>query len=215
MLSKVYKGFSLFSLVFLFSIINIIVSFAETRYTNDNSQVFIDSNSESEVLLNLESGVEIETISNNGEFTYIKVGDISGYIESSNIANTVTICDYSDELSNDVSESSGTSLGYFKLTSYCGCSRCNGKWTGHPGAYGLPLTENRTVAVDPRVIPLGSWIEINVPGKGWQRFRAEDTGSGVKGNHIDVYIGNHHSNCLNPYYNTNGVRNVEVRLVTV
>lgn len=213
MLSKVYKGFWLFSLVFLFSIINIIVSFAETRYTNDNSQVFMDSNSESEVLLDLESGVEIETISNNGSFTYIKVGDINGYIETSNIANTVTICEYDTDDSNVVESSSGTSLGYFRLTSFCGCSRCNGKWTGYPGAYGLPLTENRTVAVDPRVIPLGSWIEINVPGKGWQKFRAEDTGSGVKGNHIDVYIGTNHSNCYNPYYNTNGARSVEVRLI--
>lgn len=105
--------------------------------------------------------------------------------------------------------SSEESLGEFLLTSYCGCSKCNGKWAGEPGAYGLPLTTGRTIAVDKSVIPLGSWVEINIPGVGWQKFRAEDTGSAVKGNHIDVYIGNNHAECYNGLYN--GM--AEVRLV--
>lgn len=105
--------------------------------------------------------------------------------------------------------SSTVSLGEFLLTSYCGCKKCNGKWAGEPGAYGLPLTTGRTIAVDKSVIPLGSWVEINVPGIGWQKFRAEDTGSAVIGNHIDVYIGENHAECYNSYYNGYA----EVRLV--
>lgn len=41
-----------------------------------------------------------------------------------------------------------------------------------------------TVAVDPRIIPLGS--RIYVEGYGWAR--AEDTGSAIKGKRIDVWL---------------------------
>lgn len=41
------------------------------------------------------------------------------------------------------------------------------------------------VATDPAVIPLGSQLTIEgLPGL----YRAEDTGSGVKGNHVDVWM---------------------------
>lgn len=45
-----------------------------------------------------------------------------------------------------------------------------------------------SIAVDPRVIPLGS--KIFVPGYGWGK--AEDTGSAVNGLHIDVWMPNCH-----------------------
>lgn len=41
-----------------------------------------------------------------------------------------------------------------------------------------------TVAVDPNVIRLGTWM--HVPGYG--RARAEDTGGAIKGYHIDVWV---------------------------
>lgn len=50
---------------------------------------------------------------------------------------------------------------------------------------GTKATVGRTVAVDPAVIPLGSWLYIE--GFGWRR--AEDTGSAVRGNIIDIYVG--------------------------
>jgi 3D (Asp-Asp-Asp) domain-containing protein len=50
---------------------------------------------------------------------------------------------------------------------------------------GTKATVGRTVAVDPAVIPLGSWLYIE--GFGWRR--AEDTGGKVKGNVIDIYVG--------------------------
>jgi 3D (Asp-Asp-Asp) domain-containing protein len=78
------------------------------------------------------------------------------------------------------------SLGEFKLTAYCPCKKCNGKWVGEPTASGTDLTVGRTIAVDPEVIPLGSIVDIN----GF-RYVAEDTGSAIKGNRIDILFPSH------------------------
>ena len=79
------------------------------------------------------------------------------------------------------------SLGVFRCTAYCGCRRCNGKWTGQPTASGVPLQDGVTVAVDKRVIPF--FTTLNIDGVGVRV--AHDTGRNIKGNSIDVYIPNH------------------------
>lgn len=76
-------------------------------------------------------------------------------------------------------------LGKFKLTAYCGCPSCSGQW-GNTTATGTTAKVSYTVAVDKRVIPLGTKLKIN--GKS---YRAEDVGGGVKGKHIDIYFNNH------------------------
>jgi 3D (Asp-Asp-Asp) domain-containing protein len=77
-------------------------------------------------------------------------------------------------------------LGEFKLTAYCDCEICNGKWVGQPTASGTELTVGRTIAVDPDVIPLGSTVYIN-----GLDYIAEDTGSAIKGKRIDVLFSTH------------------------
>jgi 3D (Asp-Asp-Asp) domain-containing protein len=56
-----------------------------------------------------------------------------------------------------------------------------------PGTPGLRYY--RTIAVDPKLIPLGSRVYIpfykKINGSGW--FKAIDTGGAIKGRHIDVY----------------------------
>jgi uncharacterized protein YabE (DUF348 family)/3D (Asp-Asp-Asp) domain-containing protein len=54
---------------------------------------------------------------------------------------------------------------------------------GTKTASGTRVTEGRTIAVDPSVIPIGWWVYIE--GLGFRR--AEDTGGAIKGNKIDVY----------------------------
>lgn len=54
---------------------------------------------------------------------------------------------------------------------------------GTKTASGTRVTEGRTIAVDPNVIPIGWWVYIE--GLGFRR--AEDTGGAIKGNKIDVY----------------------------
>ena len=72
-------------------------------------------------------------------------------------------------------------LGRFKLTAYSGPQ--GGKARAIT-ATGTSARAGRTVAVDPKVIPLGSRIYIDGIG---ERI-AEDVGGGVKGHHIDVYV---------------------------
>lgn len=71
------------------------------------------------------------------------------------------------------------------LTAYCACSECCGKSDGIT-ATGTIAQEGVTIAVDPDVIPLGSWVEIN-----GNMYHAEDIGGGVSGNHIDVFFSDH------------------------
>lgn len=49
---------------------------------------------------------------------------------------------------------------------------------------GRPAIPYLTLAVDPRVIPLGSMVYV--PGYGW--MRAHDTGSAIKGARIDLCL---------------------------
>lgn len=77
-------------------------------------------------------------------------------------------------------------LGRFKLTAYCTCSKCCGKWADGVTATGTRATPGRTVAVDPDVIPLGSKVYIN----GFE-YTAEDTGSAIKGHRIDILFPTH------------------------
>lgn len=74
------------------------------------------------------------------------------------------------------------------LTAYSAGEESTGKKKGDPGygktASGTTVQQGRTIAVDPKVIPLGWWVYID--GIGLRR--AEDTGGAVKGNKIDVYF---------------------------
>lgn len=76
------------------------------------------------------------------------------------------------------------------ITYYCPCSVCCGNPDGitYSGAKAVPY---ETCAVDPELIPLGSTVIVDY-GDGMPHvYRAEDTGSGVNGNHIDIFVASH------------------------
>lgn len=85
-----------------------------------------------------------------------------------------------------------TELGEFKLTAYCSCSRCCGKWAEcRPegivyGASGEELIAGYSVAVDTSVIPYGTVLVIN-----GQEYEAMDCGGAIKGKRIDIYFNEH------------------------
>ena len=94
------------------------------------------------------------------------------------------------------------SLGVFHITHYCQCSICCGPWANGITSTGVTATTNRTIAVDPTVIPYGSKVVIN-----GQVYVAEDCGGAIKNNHIDIYMGSH-AEAL-----SSGVFDVEVYLL--
>ena len=94
-------------------------------------------------------------------------------------------------------------IGKFRITFYCACRKCNGKWYGYPAKNGEPLKEGYTIAVDPNVIPLNSYVEIY-----GRKFKACDTGAAIKGNRIDIFIDDHEK-C----YELGVKENVEVYLL--
>ena len=80
----------------------------------------------------------------------------------------------------------------FTVTHYCGCSKCCGAYSDGSesiayGASGKRLEALVSIAVDPSVIPLGTVLH-DAEG---HLYRAEDTGGGIKGNRIDLFVGDH------------------------
>lgn len=72
-------------------------------------------------------------------------------------------------------------------TAYCSCSICTGKWSEFGlTAIGVAPREGWTVAADPRVFPLRSCVRVN-----GRVMRVQDTGSAIKGAHIDIYFVSH------------------------
>lgn len=82
-------------------------------------------------------------------------------------------------------------LGEFTLTAYCPGRCCCGKWASGITATGTTATEGRTIAVDPNVIPYGTRVLLICPNGTQHSYVAEDCGSGVNGNHIDVFFDDH------------------------
>ena len=76
-------------------------------------------------------------------------------------------------------------LGTYKITAYCGCRSCSGKW-GNRTASGRRAKQGRTISVDRRKIKLGTKVKI-----GGKTYIAEDVGGNVKGKHIDMYFSSH------------------------
>ena len=81
--------------------------------------------------------------------------------------------------------SGGKSLGYFTCTAYCGCYSCSEGY-GNMTATGVYARANHTIAVDPSVIPYGTWVIIN-----GVTYKAEDCGGGINGRMIDIYFEDH------------------------
>ncbi len=71
-------------------------------------------------------------------------------------------------------------------TGYCSCNKCNYPYGGQPSYLGYPLGRG-IIAVDPRVIPMGSKLYVEGYGSGI----AADQGNAIKGSHIDLCFSNH------------------------
>lgn len=85
-------------------------------------------------------------------------------------------------------------------TAYCLCQKCCGKSPSSPG-YGvtasglkiIPGTGMKVIAVDPKVIPLGSKVYVQGLNGAWDYGYAiaGDTGGAIKSMKIDLYMDSH------------------------
>lgn len=98
---------------------------------------------------------------------------------------------------NSPASSSGkTFLGSFNASAYTDDPAENGGYSGLT-ALGTSLRPG-VVAVDPRVIPLGSRVYIEYPdGTPYGYGTAEDTGGAIKGKKLDIFIGSSKSAASN------------------
>ncbi|WP_024371364.1 3D domain-containing protein [Exiguobacterium sp. ZOR0005] len=65
------------------------------------------------------------------------------------------------------------------------CKGCSGKTAL---GWNVRTQKHNVVAVDPRVIPLGSKVQVYVGGKLMGTYTAADTGGAIKGNKIDILM---------------------------
>lgn len=109
----------------------------------------------------------------------------------------------SKSTSNTTQKSASTSAGEWRTVQATGYSTQQRGLSTHT-ALGIDLRVNpRVIAVDPRVIPLGSLVEV----QGLGVYVAGDTGGAIKGNIIDIHYPTV-SQALNW-----GRRNVKIRVI--
>ena len=77
-----------------------------------------------------------------------------------------------------------------KVTHYCCCVKCCGKADGITYS-GVKATPGVTVAVDTSIIPLGSDVLVDYGDGIINYYRADDTGSAIKGNKLDLCVSSH------------------------
>ena len=77
-----------------------------------------------------------------------------------------------------------------KVSHYCCCVKCCGKDDGITYS-GVKATPGVTVAVDTSIIPLGSDVLVDYGDGVINYYRADDTGSAIKGNKLDLCVSSH------------------------
>ena len=145
----------------------------ENKYTNLNT-----INESSDITIK-EQATTIKTLEAQNKELNNKISELekeNEQLKEKNTKKTTTKSSYVNS----------KSLGKFKITAYCNCTKCCGKWAGGPTASGTMPKAGRTIAVDPKVIPLGTKVII-----GGKTYVAEDTGGAIKGKRIDMYFASH------------------------
>lgn len=118
------------------------------------------------------------SVSSNKKWVKVKVNGKTGYVNTSRVKYVTASSKKtasSQNTATPVSDGNKIKLGSFKLTFY-GDDTIT--------ATGKKPQINHTIAVDPRVIPLGSKVYI----EGMGTYYAEDTGGAIKGNILDVFV---------------------------
>lgn len=146
-----------------------------TKYCNANNvNIRLEPNLECEILDQAMINTSFETVLDVGGWTMITTCDGYAYIKS-------------EYLSDEKNEYSNLELlGTFRISHYC-CEKYKHICGTGDGltASGVPV-KSGLIAVDPRIIPLGSTIVINE-----NEYTASDTGGQINGHRIDIAVPTH------------------------
>ncbi len=118
----------------------------------------------------LDKNTSVTILDYEGDWSKVKINDTVGYVYTKYITAGNKVIDASN-----IDESNTVSLDV-KATAYAGDTITS---------TGTVPTEGTTIAVDPSVIPYGSKVYIPEFDK---VFTAEDCGSAIKGNRIDIFM---------------------------
>ena len=148
-----------------------------------NAPVRAKAKTSSAKLTTMKKGTSRTVLRVSGKWIKVKVNGKTGFVNASRVKyvtpakNTgkTVVEDSSSTPVNTSNHSDKVKIGRFKLTFY-GDDTIT--------ASGKRPQINHTIAVDPRVIPLGTKVYI----EGMGTYYAEDTGGAIKGNILDVFV---------------------------
>jgi 3D (Asp-Asp-Asp) domain-containing protein len=136
---------------------------------------------------------------------------LAAKVEAENQARIVNVSAKSSSIAPTNLVAKGGFQSGWKASFYNLGVASTGKRPGDTG-YGITAsgrpTSDVTISVDPRYIPLGTWVELKFPDGSIIKKRADDTGSAIKGKKIDVFM-----NQSDSTLRKKGVQKIEVRIL--
>ena len=136
---------------------------------------------------------EVESLTNNTNELNIEIEKLNKDI---NILNEEieTVNNKNKSLNSEIKKLKGSKatsrgssnrklLGTFEATAYDDSPESQGKWVGKTATPGLK-PQVGVIAVDPRVIPLGTKLYV----EGYGKCLAGDTGGAIKGHRLDLFF---------------------------
>lgn len=128
----------------------------------------------------------------------------------------ITSTEYKETVVEEIAPTEYKEVIEVKATAYCLCKKCCGKSENHP-EYGVtasglkivPGTNMKVIAVDPKLIPLGTkvYVEGLNGASDYGYAIAADTGSAIENKKIDLYMDTHTASLKW------GVKNVKVYII--
>lgn len=148
---------------------------AATVKATANAPVRAKAKTSSTKLTTMKKGTSRTVLKVSGKWIKVKVNGKTGYVNTSRVKYVTAAKKTATVTEEKLPTEKKVKLGKFKLTFY-GDDTIT--------ASGKKPQVNHTIAVDPRVIPLGSKVYI----EGMGTYYAEDTGGAIKGNILDVFV---------------------------
>lgn len=171
---------------------NLIYPGTVLRFSADQKEVTVDNGTEQHSY----------RVQNNNEVKEVETTEAT--TQAAQEAETTQAAQTTEATATTQAAAASSSQGGYYLTVEATAYSYNEAGLSNYTADGTNLvSEPNVIAVDPSVIPLGSYVEI--PGYGV--FRAADTGGAIYGNRIDVHLVN-----LNDVYNF-GRRTITIRVL--